>query len=82
MGIQNKCGVTLGSVTSATRAQRALASAAIYSEIIKLGDDAQGRGCTYGLEFGCSQKENVRTVLANAGIRPRGYFEGESEVSR
>ena len=82
MGIQNRCTVTLGSITSATRAQRALASAAIYSEIIKLGDDAQGRGCTYGLEFGCSQRENVKTVLANAGIRPRSYFDGEGGKKR
>ena len=81
MGIHNRCVASLGSITSATRAQRALASAAIYSEIIKLGDDAQGKGCTYGLEFGCSQLENVKTVFANAGIRPRDYSEGEGRVS-
>ena len=32
---KNKCVVSLGSVTVATRAQRALAGAAIYSEIVK-----------------------------------------------
>ena len=71
MGIQNRCVVTLGSVTNATRAQRALARAAIYSELIKLGGDAHGKGCTYGLEFGCSQLVGVMTVLNNSGIKYR-----------
>ena len=73
--IKGRCIVSLGSVTVATRAQRALAGAAIYSEIVKLGDDETGKGCTYGLEFGCSSKENVKTVLDNAGIRIRGYIQ-------
>ena len=72
MGFQNKCVVSLGSVTVATRAQRLLAAAALYSEIVKLDDDALGKGCTYGLEFGCSSEGNVKAVLKNAGIRIRG----------
>lgn len=74
MSIQNKCTVSLGSVTVATRAQRILAGAALYSEIVKLGDDSLGRGCTYGLEFGCASSGNVRSVLEEAGIRIRGIF--------
>lgn len=74
--IKNKCIVSLGSITVATRAQRALSGAAIYSEIVKLGDDSQEKGCTYGLEFGCPSKGNVKTVLENAGIRIRGYIQG------
>ena len=77
MSIQNKCAVSIGSVTLATRAARALSGAAIYSEITKFGDDSLSRGCSYGLEFSCSQKENVMTVLRNAGIRVRGYIDGE-----
>ena len=73
LSIQNKCVVSLGSVTVATRAQRALANAALYSEIVKLGDDPLGKGCAYGLEFGCSAKGNVKTVLESAGIRIRGF---------
>ena len=72
--IKNKCVVSLGSVTVATRAQRALTNAAIYSEIVKLGDDEFGKGCTYGLEFGCPSKGNVKAVLDSAGIRIRGYI--------
>ena len=65
------CRVTVGSVTYATKAQRALANAAIYSETVKLDSGNAGRGCTYGLEFPCSQWDGVRTVLQNAGIRAR-----------
>lgn len=82
MGIQNRCTVALGSVTNATRAQRVLAHAAIYSEIVKLGGDAHGKGCTYGLEFGCSQRANVSAVLGNAGIRHRGFSDAEGEGYR
>lgn len=73
MNIQNKCVVSLGSITVATRAQRVLAGAALYSEIVKLGDDSLGKGCTYGLEFGCSSKTGVKAALENAGIRIRGF---------
>ena len=73
----NSCGVSLGSVTIATKAQRALANAAIYSELIKFENDRLGKGCSYGLEFSCAQKRNVDTVLHSAGIRPRNYFENE-----
>lgn len=79
MGLQNKCVVSLGSVTVATRAQRVLAAAALYSEIVKLADDALGKGCTYGLEFACSAEGNVKTVLENAGIRIRGYIRNGGE---
>lgn len=65
------CRVVVGSVTYATKAQRALTRAAIYSEAVKLDSGNAGRGCTYGLEFPCSQWEGVRTVLQSAGIRAR-----------
>lgn len=82
MGIKNKCTVSLGSVTAASRAKQLLAEAAIYSETAKLGDDPLGRGCSYGLEFSCTQLGNVRTVLGNAGIRPRGFINDEGEWIR
>lgn len=74
MGIQNKCGASLGSVTAATQAQRLLASAAIYSEIVRLDNDKGGKGCAYGVEFPCSQKGNVKAIFGNAGIRPRNFY--------
>ena len=70
--MNTKCTVSIGSVTYAEKAMRALASAAIYSEIIKL-DEKKSRGCIYGLEFPCSQEENVRAVLRMAGIKARAF---------
>ena len=70
--MSTKCTVTLGSVTYAEKAMRALASAAIYSEIVKL-DESRSRGCIYGLEFPCSQTDNVRAVLKQAGIKTKSF---------
>ena len=70
--MSTKCTVTLGSVTYAEKAMRALASAAIYSEIVKL-DESRSRGCIYGLEFPCSQTDNVRAVLKQAGIKIKAF---------
>ena len=70
--MNTKCTVSVGSVTYAEKAMRALASAAIYSEIVKL-DESRSRGCIYGLEFSCSQSENVRAVLHNAGIKTKSF---------
>ena len=71
MMINSTCGVSVGSVTYAIKAQKALAVAAIHSEIVKLDSGNFGKGCTYGLEFGCSQLDGVKTVLKNSGIRFR-----------
>lgn len=65
------CRITVGSVTYATKAMRALSKAAIYSETVKLDSGNFGKGCTYGLEFSCAQLEGVRAVLKSAGIKAR-----------
>lgn len=61
------CRAELQSMTVAQRAQRVLAAAAIPVEIIKL-DSSRRKGCSYGIEFNCNQKNNVDTVLSSAGI--------------
>ena len=76
------CRVSVGSVTYAIKAQKSLAVAAIHSEVVKLDSGNFGKGCTYGLEFGCSQRANVSAVLGNAGIRHRGISDAEGEGSR
>ena len=74
-----KCKLSVGSVTYAEKAMRALAMAAIYSEIIKLDGKERGRGCVYGLEIACSQLDNAKAVLRTAGVKikelspPDGY---------
>ena len=82
MGIQNKCVISLGSVTVATRAQKALAAAALYTEIVKLGEDSLKKGCAYGLEFSCPSRSSVEAVLSDAGIRIREYITESERASR
>ena len=61
-----------GSMTTALRAQRALAAAAIRSQVVK-SDEQNGRGCGYGVAFDARQKNNVQTILTTAHINVRRY---------
>ena len=63
--------VVLGTLTNAQKAQRALSAAAIPSKIVKQSSSHSSRGCVWSVEFSYSQSQNVRTVLANAGISIR-----------
>ncbi len=66
-GNDRNCSAELGSVTAAMKAQRALATAAIPSAVVKI-ESSSRRGCTYGIRFSCNQLGNVRTVLSAARI--------------
>ena len=73
------CTAVLGSMTQAMRAQRVLAGAAILSEVLKVDSNALRRGCAFGVEYSCLQRNNVKAVLENAGIRVRSDLEGEEK---
>lgn len=75
---QNGCVAVIGSVTQAMRAQKVLASAAIRTELIKVGGSANPRGCAYALSYGCSQDGNVKNILLRAGIRIRETGKGDA----
>ena len=49
----------IGSMTAAIKAQRTLAASGIASEVISLSPGETRRGCAYGIEFACSQSNNV-----------------------
>lgn len=66
------CQAELHSLTVAQKAQRALSAAAIPSDIIKT-DSSSRRGCAYGIEFACNQKNNVAATLSAAGISVRRW---------
>ena len=74
-----KSKLAVGSVTYAEKAMRALAKAAIYSEMIKLESASRGRGCIYGLELPTSQLENAKTVLRAAGIKVKDYYDSDGQ---
>ena len=44
----DKCTVSIGSITYASKAQKALASASIPAEIVKTERSGLGSGCVYG----------------------------------
>lgn len=71
------CGAVIGSITQAMRAQKALATAAIPTTVIKYDSDARGnKGCIYGLSFSCAQTANVATVLGSEGIKVKQWNKG------
>lgn len=66
------CRAAIGSDTHATRAQAALARAAIRARVVKVSSD-RGSGCLYGIELPCSQRNNTEEILTRSGIRIRGW---------
>ena len=76
----NVCTAAMESLTYAMKAKRALADAEIAADIVKPGSSAQKRGCEYGISFDCSALDEVKRILAGAGIRPRRYLKGGGEL--
>ena len=70
------CMATFETLTLATKAQHALATAAIRSEVVKPDSSHFGHGCAWGIEFSCAQERNVRTVLEGARIPVKKYLDG------
>jgi hypothetical protein len=70
------CTATFETMTFATKASHALASAAIRSEVVKLDSSYSGHGCAWGVEFSCAQEKNVRMILENGRIPVKKYLDG------
>ena len=70
---QGKCTAVIGSMTKAMQAQEALANAAIRAAVVKVSSSSSHNGCAYGVDFPCSQKQNVQTVLHRIGVSVRSY---------
>ena len=73
------CLAVVGSMTQAMRAQKALAGAAVRVEVVKADSAHTHRGCAYALSYPCSQENNVRTILGNAGIRIRDFYREDAD---
>lgn len=71
-----QCTAALGSLTYAIKAQRALAEAGVHSEIVKLDSSMTRRGCSYGVEYSCSDQRSVRAVMSAEKITVTGYING------
>lgn len=68
------CIAAVSSVTLAIKAQRALSTSGITSEVISLTADQTRRGCAYGLEFSCAEEAAVRALLRAAHIPISQYL--------
>ena len=71
----NRCRIEAQSLTDAIKKQNILAKKAIPSDVIKTGSPDGKKGCTYGLEFACAHRDNVRNALAESGGRGIKWIE-------
>ncbi len=71
--LYHTCYAVMGNLTSAQKAQKVLAAAAIPSSVGKIGGGSMHKGCAWSVNFSCNQMQNVRTVLASAGINVRAW---------
>lgn len=70
------CIAAFNSMTAAIGAQRVLSAAAIRASIVKLNANQTARGCGYGLEFSCAQRQNVEALFQSRGIQVSSYIGG------
>lgn len=68
------CVAYIGTNTLAMKAQSSLNSAAILSGVVKVNSSKTRRGCAYGVKFDCSQKANVKAILARDGITVKEFL--------
>ena len=73
------CHAVMGSMTQVLRAQKVLSSAAVRADVVKADSAHTRRGCAYALSYPCSQENNVRTILFEAGIRVRDYYREDAK---
>ena len=78
---KEECVAVIGSMTQAMRAQGVLSRAAIRTEVIKADSSKLGRGCAYALSYPCMQRENLKRVLRDSGIRVRSFYGGRNDLS-
>lgn len=73
----NICIATIPSMNICIKAQKALAENAIFCRIVSIDPKLTKRGCAYGIEFSCSDEQNVKFILRRAGIRPSQFLSSE-----
>lgn len=69
------CIAAIQSMTYAVKAQKALNSRNIGSEVVKLDPTLTKRGCAWGIQFDCRLVSEVKRILDNKDI-PYGEIIG------
>jgi hypothetical protein len=75
----NICTFSISSLNLSIKAQRALANERIYCRIVPLDPRLTKRGCAYGIEFACSEENNVKLILRRIGIFPSQFIKNSHE---
>ena len=73
----NICIATIPSLNICIKAQKALNQNAIFCKIVSIDPKLTKRGCAYGIEFACSDEQNVRSILRRYGIHPSQFISSE-----
>lgn len=63
--------ITIGSITNAQRARRALSAKGLRVRLTKSDGSVHGGGCTYGLELAESDLLTACSILRGIGIEYR-----------
>ena len=74
--MHNICTASVGSLTHAMKGQRLLEGVGIAARIVKLDAGKTRKGCSYGIEFSCSETKRVRSVFGDAHLPISSYFAG------
>ena len=70
------CTASVGSLTHAMKGQKLLGTLGIASRIVKLDAKKTRKGCSYGIEFPCSEMRRARSALSAAHLPISDYFSG------
>lgn len=64
----NNCIAAINSLNKCIKAEKVLSSAGYFCKIISLDPSLTRRGCAYGVEFSCSEENEIRKILRAARI--------------
>ncbi len=68
------CAASLGSMTMAIKARRALSEQGISVNVKKLSAGESRRGCIYGIEYPCELSGNILSSLRHKGLDAEPFF--------
>lgn len=74
--MHNICTASVGSLTHAMKGQKLLGDIGITARIVKIDAKKTRRGCSYGIEFPCSEMKRARSTLGAAHLPISDYFSG------
>ena len=65
----NNCISTIPSLNISIKVQKELAKIGVFCKIISLDPSMSHRGCAYGIEYSCYNKQTVDLILHRLRVR-------------